>query len=748
MAKCLKKGNMRRLLLTITTIATTITSTLAYDGDSIIWMKTAQMGTVYKTSGASRASVHDPSIVVDLNTSTGAKTYYIFGSHRACARSTDMKNWSGQSWTYGIVQANGSVTSTTNFAGVFKTNQTKKVKILKSGQETEEDFGPFDCETWRYTENNPSLGGNQWAPDVVWNPHMGKWCMYMSLNGDNWRSVIALLTADKITGPYVYQGPVVYSGFQWADPKNQTYKQTDLELVIGTQSSLPARYNVGGNWGRRWPNNIDPCVFFDEEGELWMAYGSWSGGIFILKLDKETGLRDYTTTYPGNNNDSDGVTSDPYFGKKIAGGYYVSGEGAYIEHIGNYYYLFVTHGGLEASKGYEMHYYRSKNPNGPYTDGSSTSAIFPNYMMNYGPSAGTTRGMKILGSHQWDTMQFAEMSQGHNSVLLDDDGRAYLIYHTRFNSGNEGFQNRVHQLFVNEKGWLVASPFEFTGLKGVNAQYTQGMIDTTEICTKEQIIGTYQVMMHPYKMDFANNAFSAPGIAVLKINGSVSGDYVGTWRHKAGTSFITLKIRPKGTASTAAVEYYGVVAPQVYSETNATTICFTAISAAGVSIWGSNMDGNYAVDYNYTNVVKDNIPFTNRQIVKADINLSFKGLRYGANTYWTSSHPDLMTDEGKLMVPYVADGDTIVLVNLTCTVQKDNYAFSHKRQVRIRTNKENLPVKEDVNQDGVVDTQDVLRIYDFMLAGKEPNAQTAEDVNGDGIVDTQDVLKIYEKMKE
>ena len=107
-----------------------------------------------------------------------------------------------------------------------------------------------------------------------------------------------------------------------------------------------------------------------------------------------------------------------------------------------------------------------------------------------------------------------------------------------------------------------------------------------------------------------------------------------------------------------------------------------------------------------------------------------------------------MTDEGKLMVPYVADGDTIVLVNLTCTVQKDNYAFSHKRQVRIRTNKENLPVKEDVNQDGVVDTQDVLRIYDFMLAGKEPNAQTAEDVNGDGIVDTQDVLKIYEKMKE
>ncbi|MBO4450822.1 MAG: family 43 glycosylhydrolase [Bacteroidaceae bacterium] len=738
---------MKGLLLTIVALMGTATGTWAYDGDSIIWMKASQMGAVYKTTSASRVSVHDPSIVVDKNTSTGAKTYYIFGSHRACARTTDMKNWTSQSWNYGVVQANGSVTSTTNFAGVFKTNQTKKVKVLKDGVETEVTFGNFDCEAWRYTQNNPSLGGNQWAPDVLWNPHMGKWCMYMSLNGDNWRSVIAMLTADKITGPYVYQGPVVYSGFQWSDPADQTYKKTDLELVIGTQTSLPARYNVGGSWGRRWPNNIDPCVFFDEEGELWMAYGSWSGGIFMLKLDKTTGLRDYTTTYPGTNNNSDGVTSDPYFGKKIAGGYYVSGEGAYIEHIGNYYYLFVTHGGLEASKGYEMHYYRSKNPNGPYTDGSSTSAIFPSYMMNYGPSAATTRGMKIVGSHQWDTMKYAEMSQGHNSVLLDDDGRAYLIYHTRFNSGNEGFEDRVHQLFVNEKGWLVASPFEFNGLTGVNAQFTQGMIDSTEICTKQQIIGTYQVMMHPYKVDYANNAFSTPGIAVLKTNGSITGDYIGTWRRKAGTSYITLKIRPKGTSSTDAVEYYGVVVPQVFSGTNATTVAFTAISSAGVSVWGSNMDGNYAVDYNYTNVVKDNMPVTARQLIKTDIDLSIKGLKYGASVSWTSDQPDLFTDEGKLMVPYEADGDTAVVVGLNCIVQKDNYAYSYKRQVRIRTFKSNLPVKEDVNRDGIVDTQDVLCIYQYIQNGSLPIEGKTEggcDVNGDGIVDTQDVLMIYQ----
>lgn len=737
-----------RILLTITALISMTTGAWAYDSDSIIWMKASQMGTLYKSSSASRVSVHDPSIVVDKNTSTGAKTYYIFGSHRACARTTDMRNWTTQSWNYGVVQTNGAVRSTTDFSGVFKTNQTKTVKVLKEGVETDVTFGNFDCEAWRYTQNNPSLGGNQWAPDVLWNPTMQKWCMYMSLNGDNWRSVIALLTADKITGPYVYQGPVVYSGFQWSDPSNQTYKQTDLELVIGTQTSLPARYNVGGNWGRRWPNNIDPCVFFDEEGELWMAYGSWSGGIFILKLDKTTGLRDYTTTYPGTNNNSDGVTSDPYFGKKIAGGYYVSGEGAYIEHIGNYYYLFVTHGGLEASKGYEMHYYRSKNPNGPYTDASSTSAIFPSYMMNYGPTATTTRGMKILGSHQWDTMKYAEMSQGHNSVLLDDDGRAYLIYHTRFNSGNEGFENRVHQLFVNEKGWLVASPFEFNGLTGINSVYSQEDIEGSEICSQDEIVGTYQVMMHPYKMDFANNAYSTPGIALVKKNGTITGDYIGTWRRKAGTSFITLKIRPKSASSATSTEYFGVILPQVFSGTNAPAVCFSAISTEGVSVWGSNMNGSYAVDYNYTNVVKNNLPMTSLQLIKADLDLSIQGLRYGASVSWTSSRPDLLSDTGKLMIPYEATGDTIVTVELICTTQKDNYAYSFKRQVRIRTNKANLPTKEDVNGDGVVDTQDVLKVYEFMISGKEPDSQTAEDVNHDGIVDTQDVLTIYEKMKE
>ena len=33
------------------------------------------------------------------------------------------------------------------------------------------------------------------------------------------------------------------------------------------------------------PNVVDPQTFFEPTGKLWMIYGSYSGGIFILEMD-------------------------------------------------------------------------------------------------------------------------------------------------------------------------------------------------------------------------------------------------------------------------------------------------------------------------------------------------------------------------------------------------------------------------------------------------------------------------------
>ena len=510
-----------------------------------------------------RVSVHDPSIVWD----PASQTYYIFGSHRAAAKTTDLMSWS-------------TIPSFVN-ATTFSTPAVTKVK--KGG--VEYDFA-FNAQAWSKRGNaRYDITGNLWAPDVIWNPVMNKWCMYMSVNGECWYSSIVLLTSDNIEGPYTYQAPVVISGFHTGD----AYKDTDLEIVLGTQSSLPSRYSmkgtlVAGNWGERWPNNIDPCVFYDEEGKLWMSYGSWSGGIWMLELDEETGLRDYDVTYEltGSGN---GITVDPYFGKKIAGGYYVSGEASYIEYIGGWYFLFVTYGGLAAggvkndynNGGYQMRVFRSEKPDGPYIDARNTDAVFKSFLTDFGPSANDNRGVNIFGAYsEWGNQakgNFGERSQGHNSIIAAEDGRTYLVYHTRFQNRGEEHQVRVHQVFQNEDGWLVAAPFEYTG-----EQVTSADIAASQQIATDRIPGTWQLLIHPFKLDHTKKEAAKPVEIQLNADGSVSGAQTGTWSVQEGTSYFTIKL---GTT-----EYKGVMVEQTLEPTDNKTIAFTCLNRNGVTVWG------------------------------------------------------------------------------------------------------------------------------------------------------------------
>jgi len=528
-----------------------------------------------------RVSVHDPSIVWE----PVSQTYYIFGSHRAAAKTTDLMSWTS-------FQAPWATASSTNAANsaAFTTPQVTKVK--KGGVEYDLNFNAFNWS--KRGSSSYGVDGNMWAPDVIWNKQMQKWCMYLSVNGDNWYSSIILLTADKITGPYRYQAPVVMSGFH----TGSAYKDTDLELVIGTQASLPSRYAVGNNWGRRYPNCIDPCVFYDEEGKLWMSYGSWSGGIWMLELDENTGLRDYDVTYTQTGS-GDGVTIDAYFGKKIAGGYYVSGEASYIEYIGGYYYLFVTYGGLAAggnasdynNGGYQMRVFRSDKPDGPYKDSKSSNntAIFSSYLLNFGPDENDgNRGVNIFGAYTaWGNQakgNYGERSQGHNSIIAAEDGRTYLVYHTRFQNWGESHQVRVHQVFQSKNGWLVVAPFEYTG-----EQVTSADIATTQQIATDRIAGKYKLLTHNYKLDHRKKAAAEPVDIEFKSDGTISGNASGTWKIEEGTSYITLKI--------GSTYYHGVMVEQTLEPTDTKTPAFTAVAATtGATVWGYQTEAATGID--------------------------------------------------------------------------------------------------------------------------------------------------------
>lgn len=679
---------MNKLFLTkLTILANLALSLFPLSANAQTQLTDADLTGTYKyaTTSVKPYGIHDPSVVFDPKSGQ----FYVYGSHYAGAKTTNFRSWTGISNYYsGGINYNDAYKA-------FLSNPERTVKRCLPGSTTEEEVKFPSCDAGAFASIYSTAGktewvrGDQWAPDIVYNPVMKKWCYYLSINGDNWASVIVLMTGDSPEGPFKYQGPVVFGGFSnksytvGTASKKVNYKDTDLEIVLGTLSSIPGRYTSFPNnkqWGDFWPNCIDPCVFFDEEGEMWMSYGSWSGGIWMLKLDKNTGLRDYTTTYSGTSNTiTTQQKSDAYFGKLIAGGAYVSGEGSYIQHIGNYYYLFMSYGFFSPDGGYEMRIFRSEKPTGPYVDASGNDAINTTYQMNYGPRSATNKGMRIFGAYSgWGTQTLGECAHGHNSACQDDKGRTFLVCHSKFvdneTKNNAAHAMRVHQLFLNKYGWLVAAPFVFNG-----ETTTDETIATTQPFSAKDIEGDYHFLLHPYKMDYAKYATSTEKTIHLSADGKISGDYTGTWAYTdEGASYIKLTI--------GGVTYHGVVTEQTIQGSNASygntsstakALCFSAVcntngaSNCGVQVWGYKMQPQYAIAYNYSNLKSSVLKVTNVSSVSKNVQL-YDDTEENTILSWESSNPDVITNTGK----YNPQEETVELT-LTAKLESGNYYWTH-----------------------------------------------------------------------
>lgn len=442
-------------------------------------------------------SVHDPSIVEDNG------TYYIFGSHLAAAKSKDLMNW----------ELIGS--------GVNASNPI----IPNALEEMREAF------EWSKTNTF-------WAPDVI-RLKNGKYYMYYcTCEGSSPLSALGIAVSDNIEGPYRDLGIILKSGMGY-----------DMPSEDGNM------YNANVH-----PNVVDPCLFYDTEGRLWMVYGSYSGGIYILEMDPETG-------FPLNKG----------YGKKILGGNHARIEGPFVLYSPEtgYYYLFLSFGGLDSKGGYNIRVARSKNPDGPYYDASG------NDMINCKGAPGTFfhdpsiegYGVKLMGGHRFawiegeqSKIRFGYLSPGHNSAYYDEKtGKYFLIFHTRFEGRGEVHEVRVHQFFINEDGWPVVAPYRYTG-------------ETLGTYTKEQVTGIYKYINHGKSI---NREAIVSELIQLNEDYTITGAVKGTWKLKDDGRSVEIVIGEE--------VYKGVFVMQwdEYGKKNVMT--FTALSDTGVAIWGSGI---------------------------------------------------------------------------------------------------------------------------------------------------------------
>ena len=585
-------------------------------------------------------TVHDPSVVIGYtdgkytgdrsqrvygkDNGSRQKVYFIFGSHRAFAWSTDMQNWT---------------TFTNNI-----NDDTKCQDLFKSA---------FD---WA-AKGDSSYGwsGNLWAPDVIWNEQMNKWCMYMSINGKSWNSSIVLLTSDSLNGDWKNQGTVVYSGFTKSGV--HAYTDTDFASVVGSDNvdTDIARFkSTDTTWNDRYgAHAIDPCVTYDSDGNLWMSYGSWSGGIWMFKLDPKTGLRDAATKYDYKENET-----DPYMGHKLAGGASKSGEASYIEKIGDKYYLFLSYGGLTAKGGYNMRVFSSDAITGPYKDVAGNDAR-NGINKNAGGDAygNTTTGERLMSYYNWHYLDKGRVAQGHNSAVVDTDGKTYLVYHTRFNDGSEGHEVRVHQLFTAGNGGLVATPFEYSGETLSNTAYAV-----------KEVAGEYTVIYHEPSVNTTALQCCEEKSVKLNKDGSVSGDYTGKWEQESDKPYVTLTIDN--------VKYQGVFIKQKVEGTNCETMCFTLVGSNNITIWGTK---------GYTNeqkVIKDagDLSLTVPEQLNTDLELPVSG-NEGSTIKWESSDETALSNTGEIQA--VAKDTT---VTLTATIKNGLYYTKKEYTTTIKAN--------------------------------------------------------------
>ena len=480
--------------------------TVSYDG-----IKTASI-----TAGV---AVHDPSIL------QADGTYYIFGSHMSAATSTDLRNWTSI--------ANGYTPKNPTYGLIY-----------------EDDIEAFD-----YAGDGDSViptddgGCHVWAPDVIYNEEQGLYYMY-GCTSSTWNaSNLYYATSETPEGPYEWKGTLIYSGFT-----SGTIGDTDVLDYVSEEEALENYVTHGDEYNyEEYPNAIDPTVFYDEDGRMWMVYGSWSGGIFLLEIDESTGEVIHPEADPENN-------VDAYFGKRLIGGGHKSIEGPYIlyDETSGYYYLFVSYGSLTREGGYQIRVFRSETVDGEYVDmnGQYPTATNGNHAYT---------GLKLSGNYYLPSLEMAYMATGHNSAFIDsEDGKMYLVYHTRFDNGTENHEPRVHQFFLNEEGWPCMLPYATDGETISETGYE-----------KEEIVGEYYMIDQGKEI---SAEIAEPVKIVLSKKGKVydADGEAGTWSMTKDSSYVHITYDEK--------EYSGVFC-KMNDEAGTEVMTFSAVGA-NESIWG------------------------------------------------------------------------------------------------------------------------------------------------------------------
>lgn len=308
---------------------------------------------------------------------------------------------------------------------------------------------------------------NLWAPEPFY--HNGKY--YLNYSASLWgRNISTIALLSNVT----------------LDPESPDYEWIDEGEIISSADNTSVFYNT-----------IDGSFIRDQSGQVWLAFGSFWGGIKLTRLNSAT-LKPVNSTLFS-------IAWNPYTT-------YYPIEAPHIVYRNGYYYLFVNHDfccdGVNST--YKIMVGRSTAVTGPYYDKDSVD------MMDGGGTLFNGSGDRWIGP-------------GH-AFVFNQDGQDFISFHAYDALNNGRHSLRVHYLYWDQYGWPLLGESITPDPQGIIGQWN--FED-----------GTAGVLM---------NNTASPQISTEDLSGNDYHQYA--WDNEASPSFSAQGQTPTGSGLSARYE--------------------------------------------------------------------------------------------------------------------------------------------------------------------------------------------------